>query len=88
MLEGGDRDGPDYCDYLKLDVMVLELEMEGKLQPPLSTMLVITRGAIVMIKIFPNWMRMIIISLNIAETEMDEKGGMTVCCFFHLHWKA
>ena len=44
MLEGGDRDGPDYCDYLELDVMVLELEMEGKLQPPLSTMLVITRG--------------------------------------------
>ena len=67
--------------------MVLELEMEGKLQPPLSTMLVITRGAIVMIKIFPNWMRMIIISLNIAETEIDENGGMTVCCFFHLHWK-
>ena len=30
----GDRDGPDYCDYLKLDVMVLELEMEGKLQLP------------------------------------------------------
>ena len=30
----GDRDGPDYCDYLKLDVNVLELEMEGKLQPP------------------------------------------------------
>ena len=54
--------------------MVLELEMEGKLQPPLSTMLVITRGAIVMIKIFPNWMRMIIISLNIAETEIDENG--------------
>ena len=50
-------------------------------------MLVITRGAIVMIKIFPNWMRMIIISLNIAETEIDENGGMTVCCFFHLHWK-
>ena len=64
--------------------MVLELEMEGKLQPPLSTMLVITRGAIVMIKIFPNWMRMIIISLNIAETEMDEKGGMTVCCIFFI----
>ena len=45
-------------------------------------MLVITRGAMVMIKIFPNWMRMIIISLNIAETEMDEKGGMAVCCIF------
>ena len=27
-------DGPDYCDYLKLDVVVLELEVEGKLQPP------------------------------------------------------
>ena len=25
---------PNYCDHLKLDVMVLELEVEGKLKPP------------------------------------------------------
>ena len=40
-----DPDRPDYCDYLKLDVMGLELEMEGKLQPSWSTIMVITRDA-------------------------------------------